>query len=161
MLLVPLIVAVRHRAPSSPKPAGLGVGSSSPAVQAAFAAPPAAVPAATAYLRPGEIEPPASAAGAPEASATPPGQTVADPPLPPGFARLTVHSSTSTAMVYGKSKIYGLVEEELVVPCGRQFLRIGIPQSKAKRVTWLGRGKTIPIACGQAVEITMDAGAPR
>jgi hypothetical protein len=58
-------------------------------------------------------------------------------------------------MVYGKRTVYGSVEEPLVVPCGQQFFRIGVPGLKGKRIAWQGRGKMIPIACGQAVEITM------
>ena len=158
MLLASFIIALRNRAPTS----------SPPAVQAAFIAP--KEPAAPEILpkepgapemRPAEVEPQASAVVAPEPSPSPPLQNpVADPPLPPGFGRLTVHSSSPAAMVYGKLNVYGAVEDALVVPCGRQFFRIGIPGPKAKRIAWLGRGRTIQIACGQAVEITMGKSTP-
>jgi len=120
-------------------------------------------PTATPETQP--AEPSAREAVAPEASPpaaepTAPEPTVVnEPPLPPGFARVTVHSSTPSAMVYGKRAVYGSVEEPLVVPCGKQFFRIGVPGPGAKRIAWLGRGKMIPIACGQAVEITLGAGA--
>jgi len=87
--------------------------------------------------------------------ATPPRQDEADTSLQPGFAFITVHSS-KPARVYVMMKSYGLVEEKLAIPCGRQFVSIGIPVRGRKQPVWLAPGKMLQVPCQESMELTMN-----
>ena len=74
-----------------------------------------------------------------------------------GFGVLTVHSTGSHASVYVMFKKYGLVEEKLVIPCGKHFIGIGVPaRPSRKEPTWLAPGKLTDIPCGGSLEMTMN-----
>jgi hypothetical protein len=73
-----------------------------------------------------------------------------------GFGFLTVHSTSSHASVYVMFKKYGLVEDRLVIPCGRRFIGIGVPARSRKEPIWFAPGKLTDIPCGGSLEMTMN-----
>jgi len=99
-----------------------------------------------------------SAALEPSAKAPPTSSSSGSPDaLPgPGFGYLTVHSSSESAVVYVTLKKYGATEEKLVVPCGQQFVSIGIPGQDRKEPTWLANTRTVQVRCGHLVEVTIN-----
>ena len=78
-----------------------------------------------------------------------------------GLGLLTVHSTASHASVYVNLKLFGGPEERLTVPCGKQFVSIGVPPRRPGPPIWLAPGKSIIVPCGGAYEATMNPRALR
>ena len=78
-----------------------------------------------------------------------------------GFGLLTVHSTAPHASVYVNLKVLGGPEERLTVPCGKQFVSIGIPPRRPGPPIWLAPGKSIIVPCGAAFEATLNPRALR
>jgi serine/threonine protein kinase len=124
----------------------------------------AAPTASIAALEPSTPQPAAEPVAEPLAAdpeSTSPPDDVPDPSLPPGFGYITVHSSSSAAAVYVKLRRAGALDEKLAVPCGQQFLSIGILARGKKEPTWLAPGKMVDIPCGGSTEVTLEPRALR
>ena len=141
------------------------------AAPAATAQKPAAEPTAAATPSPSALA--AAAAISPAESA---GDVQPEPETPPpalraapivdesarkaliqrGLGYLTVHSTAPSASVYINLRPYGRVEEKLAVPCGKQFVSVGIPARRPGEPVWLAPGKSMIIACGGEDEATMN-----
>jgi hypothetical protein len=78
-----------------------------------------------------------------------------------GLGLLTVHSTAPYASVYVNLKVLGGAEERLTVPCGKQFVSIGIPPRRPGPPIWLAPGKSIIVPCGAAFEATLNPRALR
>jgi serine/threonine-protein kinase len=78
-----------------------------------------------------------------------------------GLGLLTVHSTAPHASVYVNLKVLGSAEEMLTVPCGKQFVSIGIPPRRPGPPIWLAPGKSIIVPCGAAFEATLNPRALR
>ena len=64
--------------------------------------------------------------------------------------------AASRASVFVNLKLYGGFDETLTVPCGKQFVSIGVPARRPAQPIWLAPGKSIIIPCGGAYEATMN-----
>ncbi len=51
---------------------------------------------------------------------------------------------------------YGQVEEKLAIPCGRQFVSIGVPVKGNKQPVWFAPGKMLQVPCRESMELTMN-----
>ena len=75
------------------------------------------------------------------------------PALGPGFGALLVHGIDGTVYVNGVAA--GPVEQTLTLPCGRRYVRVGVPPEQFRQTRWLTKGATAAIPCGSLVEVTV------
>jgi hypothetical protein len=50
---------------------------------------------------------------------------------------------------------YGRIGDRLIVPCGKRFVSIGIPNYKKHEPTWLAPSEIINVPCGGSAEATI------
>lgn len=112
------------------------------------------VPAAT-------VVPPPTAASAalPTEPAPTAAPAVADE-LPAGFGRLTIGGPLSGS-VYVNGVAFGATGAPAAVPCGRKFVRVGIPGENGLPPHWLARGQTVIIPCAGSIEIVVHPSPQR
>jgi serine/threonine-protein kinase len=180
LVIVPLLAM--GRAPLRSAAVTRPVPSAQPPAVAALATAPAAPttePAAPTEVTPVALAPtailpqqavPATAQPTPTttqapvaAAATPAPPPAPEPvlPLPAGdynktkFGFLTVHSTVPYGFVYVHLLRYGKVEDRLIVPCGKRFVSIGIPNFKKHEPTWLAPSQIINVPCGGSADATI------
>ena len=141
------------RQPVAPPPVApqLPSAAPSPPLAAAPPSPPPTTPP-TEAVAPARAEPALAAASPP---------TVVDEALKKsllkrGLGLLTIQSTASHASVYVNLKLYGGVGEGLTIPCGKQFISIGVPPRRPAQPVWLAPGKSMVIPCGGVLETTMN-----
>jgi serine/threonine-protein kinase len=170
LVIVPLLAM--GRAPARPASGAIAAPSAAPPAVAALATTPAAAatpelaPPTPVALAPTAMLPqqPAPAASpVPAQASAAPSPPVPEPslPLPAGdynktkFGFLTVHSTVPYGFVYVHLLRYGKVEDRLIVPCGKRFVSIGIPNFKKHEPTWLAPSEIINVPCGGSAEATI------
>jgi serine/threonine-protein kinase len=155
-LVLILLLAVGRG--SSPNHHAAGAPASAVAPRVDPTPPPLPAPAPTAQVIEAEVAvaPPPAPPPAP-AAARDPGPEIADPepPQKTKFGFLTVHSPGPYTFVYVNLLRYGHADDRLIVPCGRRFVSIGIPNPKKGEPTWLAPSEFIKVPCGGQVEATI------
>jgi serine/threonine-protein kinase len=170
LVIVPLLAM--GRAPARPASGATPVSSAVAPVVAALATTPAA-PTASAPTTPTPVElAPAAVLPQPTSTALPVAAQASAVPTPPPtpepslpspvgdynktkFGFLTVHSSVPYGFVYVHLLRYGKLEDRLIVPCGKRFVSIGIPNFKKHEPTWLAPSEIINVPCGGSAEATI------
>jgi len=61
----------------------------------------------------------------------------------------------SGAHVYVNGVDLGSTDALLEAPCGRRFVRVGLPPDGGRFPTWLAEGETVNIGCRAVTEATM------
>jgi eukaryotic-like serine/threonine-protein kinase len=128
------------------------------ALAATTPAPTAIAPAALNAQQVLAVPPGMSPAPLDPASSPPPAATL---PVTAGdynktkFGFLTIHSTVPQGFVYVHLIRYGKVEDRLIVPCGKRFVSIGIPNFQKREPTWLAPSQFINVPCGGSVEATI------
>ncbi len=146
--------APTHFAAPSPLAASSSAVDSLPV---ATVAPPSAAAPPSPLATPKPAEPMAAAPAV--AAASPPGvmdEALKNSLLKRGLGLLTVHSTASHASVYVNLRLYGGPGEGLTIPCGKQFISIGVPVRRATQPVWLAPGRSMVIPCGGALVTTMN-----
>lgn len=140
------LAVVALRGASKPTP--------TPATKPAPAPTPAPTP--TQAPTPTPAEPPPAAAST---AAAAPAPAAAAPPLlaiGPREGAIVVKSTVS-GTVYANGKAVGDVGATLVVPCGRKFLRIGVP---GYQIQWLSKGVSAVATCGTTTQVEIPPMPP-
>jgi len=157
LVMIPLLAM--GRAPSHPTAVASLVPAAPTVLEAALSAtgPAAQAPTATA---PTALAPTVAVPGlAADPTASPPPDVAL--PVPAGdynrtkFGFLTVHSTVPYSFVYVHLLRYGKIEDRLIVPCGKRFVSIGIPNFKKHEPTWLAPSEIINVPCGGSAEATI------
>ena len=73
--------------------------------------------------------------------------------IPPKHGALVVQSPAAGSVYLNGRAIGETGPQPIVTPCGRRYVRVGVPPEPGRQITWLTKGVSAVIACGTTTTI--------